>query len=130
MKKEVLSLGNRVLCEGKEIRLIELRKDIAIDENGNEHPYEKLDGVLVTPDTLAKEGFDSRSITTFNGVQTSDFAKLIEIKEDVFFIIKLRKNPENNWKLEISDAKHNIVCQGTINFWHTLENLITTHVYD
>ena len=127
MKKELLSPGNKVLGENREITLIELGQE-AVDNTGTSWPYERLEGILITPELLTNDGYLSRSIKVQNGAIRSDFVKLITISDIEFFTVSLGYLEPGKWRLEILDKNHQQVCLSTITFWHTLQNLINAHV--
>lgn len=127
MKKEILAPGNRVLGENREITLIELGQE-AIDNTGTSWPYERLDGILITPELLTNDGYSTRAIKVQNGATKTDMVKLITKSDTEFFTISLSYLEPGKWKLEILDKNHQQVCFSNVTFWHTLQNLINAYV--
>lgn len=127
MKKEILAPGNRVLGENREITLIELGQE-AIDNSGTSWPYERLDGILITPELLTNDGYSTRTIKVQNGATKTDMVKLITRSDTEFFTISLSYLEPGKWKLEILDKNHQQVCFSNVTFWHTLQNLINAYV--
>ena len=127
MKKEILAPGNRVLGENREITLIELGQE-AIDNTGTSWPYERLDGILITPELLTNDGYSTRTIKVQNGATKTDMVKLITKSDTEFFTISLSYLEPGKWKLEILDKNHQQVCFSNVTFWHTLQNLINAYV--
>lgn len=128
MKKELLSPGNRVLGEDREITIIELSGRGITDNVGEFWPYDKIDGILITPDLLSEEGFLPRTLTTTEGKKT-DFVKLITITETEFFTVSVQFIEPGKWKLEILDKNHKQICLDSVTYWHTLQNITSAHVF-
>lgn len=131
MDVRTLSLGNRVVLGNQRATVQELT-DITVtvkDENGEELVVTAmdLDKELITVDSVLKDGYSVRNMSTGNHEMKTDYVKMIQ-SGNKFYTVTL-SNP-NDWTVEILDENHNQVCTGKIENWHTLQNLISAYVFN